>query len=456
MGGVINMKTRPDYSRWLRFSAEGGSFNTYNFGLSLNTTFKDWGFFISTRHNKTDGHIDKTGFESYRVQGGIEYSFNPNWKLFIEGRYVPYNFDDPSRADNDPAGIGTYGDIKRATGEIILENKTEKLSGSTQLYGNWGHHRFYDGFDGRDYTYGLSSYQQWQTSDDLNFSAGFDLINYGGKAKNELSPPGVINDEEKNLTSLGVYLLGFYRGIKKFNFNFGARYQHISLPEKNFSPVLGITYSVLPQFQIYTNYQNGFRYPTINELYLFPPRNPDLVAENLNSVEFGLRYYWSGKNSLRISYYYNDVKNIIQLVQNMPPPPPFRYQNSEEANQHGVESQIQVSLTQNLVLQLNYSYLDPDQITAYNPKHQLKYALIYQWNSIQLSAYGRYIDALYAENDHQDRLPDYHVLNMRIGVKLNQWKIYLKLRNVLDRLYYVELDYPAPGFFMLAGVKLGL
>jgi iron complex outermembrane receptor protein len=456
MGGVINMKTRPDYAKWLRFSAEGGSFNTYNLGLSLNTTLNDWGFFISTRHNKTDGHIDQTGFESYRIQGGLEYKFDPVWSLFIEGRYVPYNFDDPSRDDNDPAGLGTYGKIKRSTGEIILENNTETLSGSTQLYGNWGHHQFYDGFDGRDYTYGFSSYQQWHTSDDLNFSAGFDLINYGGKAENELTPPGVVNDEEQNLKSAGLYILGFYRGLKKFNFKFGARYQQISLPEQNISPVLGITYSIIPQFQLYTNYQNGFRYPTINELYIFPPRNPDLVAENLNSIEIGLRYYWSSKNSIRLSYYYNDVKNIIQLIPNTPPPPPFRYENSEKAIQHGVESQLHMSLTNNLALQINYSYLDPDQITAYNPKHQFKYALIYQWHLLQVSAYGRYVDALYADNNHNDRLPDYHVLNMRIGVTLNQWDIYLKLRNVLDRLYYVEPDYPAPRFFMLAGVNLGL
>ena len=35
MGGVINIKTRPNYTKWFRFSAEGGSFNTYNLGLSL-------------------------------------------------------------------------------------------------------------------------------------------------------------------------------------------------------------------------------------------------------------------------------------------------------------------------------------------------------------------------------------------------------------------------------------
>jgi outer membrane cobalamin receptor len=456
MGGVINLKTIPNYSQWLSFSAEGGTFNTYNLGLSLNKSINSLGFFVSARHNKTKGHIDKTGFESYRFHAGAEYQFNPIWRLSVQGRYVPYQFDDPARGDNDPIGLGTYGDIKRGTGEVILENKTDKLTGSTQVYGNWGHHRFYDGFDGRDYTYGLSSYQQWYTNDVFNLSAGVDLINYGGKAKNELTPPGIVDDEKRNLNSIGFYALGFYQGMERIDFNFGLRYQYNSLPMQKISPVLGLTYSVMPQFQLYANYQNGFRYPTLNELYMFPPRNPDLEAENINSIEGGLRYYWSTRNSLRISYYYNDVDNIIQQISNPSPPPPVRYANSGKAQQQGIETKVNMQLLANMVMQINYSYLDPGGVSAYNPKHQFKYMLTYQWRILQLSAYGKYIDGLYAQNDYKEKLLDYHLLNMRIAIKYFQWTFYLKLQNLLDRLYYVEPNYPAPKFYMLAGINFGM
>lgn len=456
MGGVINLKTSPNYSRWLNFSVEGGTFETYNMGLSLSKSVNNLGFFVSARHNKTEGHIDKTGFESYRFHTGAEYQFSPIWHLSLQGRYVPYQFDDPARGDNDPILLGTYGDIKRGTGEMILENKTDKLAGSTQVYGNWGHHKFYDGFEGRDYTYGLSSYQQWYTSDVFNLSAGIDLINYGGKAKNELAPPGIVNDEKHNLNSIGFYALGFYQGLEKFDFNFGLRYQYNSLPIQKISPVLGITYSVISQLHLYANYQNGFRYPTLNELYLFPPHNPDLEAENINSIEGGFRYYWATRNSLRISYYYNDVDNIIQQISNPSPPPPVRYANSGKAKQQGIETQINMQLLADLVMQINYSYLEPDGISAYNPKHQFKYMLTYQWSILQLSAYGKYIDGLYAQNDYKEKLPDYNLLNMRIAVKYFQWTLYLKFQNLLDRLYYVEPDYPAPKFYMLAGINFGM
>ncbi len=312
MGGIINITTRPDYKKKIRISVEGGSYGTYNTGLNLAYPFTAGGAFLSGRLQKTDGHAAQTGFESLHLQGGLEYSLGENWKLSAHGRYVPYQFDDPAREGNDPAGLGTYGRIRRGTGELILDNSGKEVHGSTQIYGNWGHHRFYDGFESRDFTYGLSSYQQWKTSDVISLSFGTDLIYYGGKAENELAPPGIVNSDRHTFNSLGIYTLGFYNGLTNTTFKLGVRYQYHSLLYGNLAPVAGITYSLLPNLRLYGNYQYGFRYPTLNELYLFPPSNPDLRDERIQSIEGGIWYYWSGVNSLRISYYTNDVENNIQ------------------------------------------------------------------------------------------------------------------------------------------------
>jgi outer membrane cobalamin receptor len=461
MAGVINIKTRPDYSKWLRLSLEGGSYDTYNVGLNINQQFEKGGLFISTRHKKTSGHFANTSFQSLHVQAGLEYNLSEIWRISMHGRYVPYQFDDPVLGDSDPANLGTYAKIKRGTGELILENKTKYISGSTQVYGNWGQHLFSDGFDSHDYTYGFSSYQQWKSSDVFSLAAGADLIYFGGKAQNDLVPPGLINEKKQSLNSAGIYALGFYNGLAKFNFKFGIRYQHNSLPLQNISPVLGAMYSIIPQLKIYANYQNGFRYPTLNELYLFPPANAELKDENINSIECGLWYYWGRKNIVRLTYYYNDVDNIIQLLANTTPPPPMRYANSGSAKQQGVETQLTLRLMDDLGLHVTYSYLDPDQITAFNPKHQFKYLLMYHLNLFHISIYGKYIDKLYAANEYQQSLPDYHVLNMMLSMKLAQGDFYVKLQNVLDRLYYVyyvspDFPYPAPKFHVLAGVKFEL
>ena len=105
---------------------------------------------------------------------------------------------------------------------------------------------------------------------------------------------------------------------------------------------------------------------------------------------------------------------------------------------------------------MNYSFLDPDEITAFNPKHQFKYMLMYHFQIFNFSLYGKYIDNLYAANKYTNRLPDYHVLDMIISMRLTKWDIHFKLQNLLDKKYYVLPDYPAPKFYMLAGIKFAL
>ena len=126
------------------------------------------------------------------------------------------------------------------------------------------------------------------------------------------------------------------------------------------------------------------------------------------------------------------------------------------AAQQGVETQLNFQLLVNLSLQLNYSYLEPDGISAYNPRHQFKYFISYQWMRLELSVFGKYIDGLYAQDGYQQPLPDYNLLNFRIARDFRQWTIYLKFQNLLDRLYFVEPNYSAPKFNMLAGIKFNI
>jgi iron complex outermembrane receptor protein len=456
MGGVVNITTRPNYLSPVRLSIEAGSHTTYSGGLHLAGSTGKTGLFLSGRYNHTDGHIPQTGFTSLHVQAGAEHTFDETWRLSLTARYVPFEFDDPARGESDQAGLGTYGKIRRGTGEVILENRGSLFQGSTQVYGNWGHHRFYDGFESRDFTLGLSSYQQWKLYKQFNVAFGGDLTRYGGKAENRLVPPGIVDVDDHSLSSVGLYALGVYTGIPDLTIKVGLRYQYSSLPLNNLAPVVGLAYSILPGLRLYGNYQYGFRYPTLNELYLFPPSNPDLQNEQVHSLELGIWYNWAARNSLRLSFYQNDITNIILQVSNPSPPPPLRYANSGSAAQRGIETQIHYYLLFNLALRVSYSYLDTDNLTAFNPRQQLKYMLVYSIGMAQATLVGKYIEELFAENNARSPLPDYNLLNLILSVTVQQWTISLKFQNLLDRRYYVLPDYPAPGFILLGGVRWGL
>ena len=456
MGGVVNITSKPDYLRPIRLSVEAGAHNTNNTGVNLAKSFGRTGLFASGRYKQSDGHIAKTDFTSLHLQAGLEHMIDETWRLSLQGRYVPYEFDDPARGENDQAGLGTYGRIRRGTGEVILENRGRLFQGSTQLYGNWGHHRFYDGFESRDFTYGLSSYQQWNVLESVKIALGGDLVQYGGRAENNLATPGIVNDEDQSLSSVGLYALGFYNHGENLTLKFGLRYQYNSLPLNNLAPVLGLTCGLLPDWRIFANYQYGFRYPTLNELYLFPPSNPELRDERVQSVEAGILHTWGARNSLRLAAYYNGIGNIIQQVPHPSPPPPVRYANSGSAIQRGIEAQISYYILHNLVLRISYSYLQPGNLTAFNPRQQLKYMLIYSLDVFQATLSGKQIGQLFAENNSLSPLPDYHLLNLVLSLKLRPWGFSLKFQNLLDRRYYVLPDYPAPAFFLLAGISFEL
>jgi outer membrane receptor protein involved in Fe transport len=447
MAGVINIKSMPDFSTPVRISASAGSYSSYNVGFNVNRQFNQNGFSLTARQRATDGHIAKTSFKSLHLQTGWYYTISPAWQLSVQGQYVPYEFDDPSRLEaNDKLGI--YGKIRRGMASLTLRNKYDPVQGSTQVFTNFGHHRFYDGFESHDYTWGVSTYQQWSVSGQLNLAAGGEFIRYGGKAN--------VKDQKYQEDSFGLYVLGFYNFWDLINLKGGLRYQYSSLNLPQVTPLAGIGLNILSNMQVYANFQSGFRYPTINELYLFPPSNPDLKAEKINSNEVGVTYDWHKNNYIRLAVFRNNASNLIQIISNPEPPPPVRYANSGAAKQWGLEAEIFYALSSMLSGQVGVSHMDPDHLTAFNPVNQFKYQFHLRSGWLTATLYGKYVEKLYANNEYQLRLPDYHVLNLVLSGTYLNYSLNLHLLNLLDRKYLSLPDYPAPGFHFMAGLTYSL
>lgn len=123
-------------------------------------------------------------------------------------------------------------------------------------------------------------------------------------------------------------MLVIYSSLSNLSFKGGLRLQYATISPSNYSPVLGISYNILANLEFYANYQNGFRFPTIQELYLFPISNPNLKNETINGYETGLKYYLIIKSFIKLAVYSNKVDNLIELVGNPFSSLPVRYANS--------------------------------------------------------------------------------------------------------------------------------
>ena len=412
--------------------------------------------FFTVRRQKSDGHVDRTGFQSLHVQGGWQYQLNQHWQLAVQGRYVPYQFDDPTRGTVDNLGIGTYAKIQRGTAEISLKNNSARLKGAFQLYTNLGHHEFYDGFKSDDFSYGFSAYQFMQYSRTISLAGGLDVIYYGGKAKNDFArlPNGapVVNPEAHHLTSTGIYGLIFYSPLPQLNLKAGLRYQYNSLPLNQLSPFAGISYTMANGLNFYVNYQTGFRTPTLMELYLFPSANADLKNEQVQSVELGSAFNYSKTGYLRLAIFRNRARDLIQALPNATPPPPVRFVNGPESKQWGAEVLLRQQVMSFLNLQVAYGFLEPDLLTAYNPRHQFKYLLSLEKGRFYANIYGKFVKKLYADNNSQSPLPDYRLLNLQAGVNVKMFNIFLRVLNALDENYKARPDLVAPGRQLRVGL----
>ena len=452
MGGVLNLVTAKPATQKLSADIQAGSFRTFTQNLQLGTKLGDTRIQFNASHQETAGHIDSSGFEGWMVGGKLYYQFSKNWVMNLDGKYVPFNFNDPFMGE-DRADLGYYGKIRRGMADLNIEGSAGKLQNSFHLYSNLGHHRFNDGFESHDFSYGFSSYQYLKLSSESQLSFGLDALHYGGKAFNVV-PPGIFpRPDLHTVNSIGGYLVGFYSPQSKVSLQGGLRFQHTSLNINRVTPTIGLSVQPLVRLRLYTNYNEAFRLPTLQELYLFPSSNPELEPESARSFELGAFLFFWKQDHLKIALFQNDVKNIIGLLGI---PPTIRYQNSAEANQSGVELQLYHQPHKNINVRLSHSYINPDNLIAFNPRNQFKYWMSFRFRNTGVSAFGKYVSDLYAENNPESKLSDYFLMNITLDYQYRMFSFTLQLINLLDRRYEVLLNYPAPGFHFLTGIKISL
>jgi len=450
MGGVINLVTSKPAAQKIKVGFQAGSYQTSTQNIQLGTDISRIKMQLSVSHQKTGGHIDSSDFEGWNMAGKIHLPLFKDWLFSLEGKYVPFTFNDPFMGP-DLAQLGVYGKIRRGMGDLRVEGKAGKLQNSFHVYSNLGHHRFNDGFESHDFSYGFSSYQYLNLSQKTQLSFGADALHYGGRAYN-IVPPGLFPRPDLHVVnSLGAYFVGFYSPIPALSFQGGLRYQYTSLTLQNISPTVGV--SVLPMsfIHLYANYNDAFRIPTLQELYLFPTSNPELDPETTKSYETGVYLYIRSQNFIKISTFQNYITNVINLVGI---PPNLSYQNSGKATQSGIEFQIRYQFMNRMNIQLSHSYINPDYLIAYNPRNLFKFWLSWNFHNFTMSTFGKYVTGLYASNDQTSKLSDYFLLNLSGSYQYRIVNLSLQFKNVLDRNYEVLPDYQAPGFHFLAGVQL--
>ena len=195
------------------------------------------------------------------------------------------------------------------------------------------------------------------------------------------------------------------------------------------------------------------RFPTLNHLYATVSGNPDLKPEQAVKLEIGCDVFLPHGFSLSGTYFVNDVDDLIDRVDR-----DSLYENIAEVLLTGVESGVGFTSDFGFSGSINHTYLDacekdPEVRRYHLPRNKTDYTLSYRSDlGFEVNHTGQYVaDRVDAD---QNPMRDYYLANLKVSYRIRPClKLFVNIRNVLDKDYEEERNYPRPGRRFFVGIE---
>lgn len=464
MGGVINIVTRKMQEDGVNTNAQVGygSYNTLQSEISNRIRKGRFSSVVTGSYNRTDGHRNDMEFEQYGGYAKLAYDLSNSWKVWGDVNLTQFKASNPGPVtapliDNDSR-------ITRGMTSFALENRYEKTSGAVSFFYNWGRHKINDGyipggtpqeshFNSKDRMLGVSWYQSATLFTGNHLTLGFDYQHFGGKSWNRVlatgaHAPGV----DKQMDEFAGYI-DFRQDIYSWlSLDAGVRIDHHSHVGTEWIPQGGLAFHLPESAELKAMVSKGFRNPTIREMYMFPPQNPDLKPESLMNYELSFtQRVLDGALSYGVNLYYINGDNII-----MTDPSLRKNVNSGEIENWGVETNIGYRINPRWRVNANYSWLHMENPVLAAPEHKLYAGVDFAQGRWGLSTGLQYVNGLYTSVAKEKEKQDSFVLwNVRGNYRLCRFAdIFVKGENLLAQRYEINLGFPMPKATFMGGVNI--
>jgi len=416
---------------------------------------------VSVSYDRTDGQRVNSEFNQYSSYAKLGYEFSNYWSALADVNLTHYNAANPGMItkpliDND-------AEVLRGMTSISLENKYKNTSGALKFFYNFGNHQINDGyFSGespKDYLYhskdnmlGISLYQSYAFCKGNQVTAGIDYTRFGGKAWNEFT------NKEVAIIDKHVNEVAGYMNIRqiltdKIALNAGMRLDYNEETGSEWIPQVGLNYIATESTIIKAIVSKGFRNPTIREMYMFPPQNPNLKSEHLMNYELSASHaLLNDALQYVLNIYYIDGKNLIQTVQQNGKPLNI---NIGKVKNYGLEFESTYRINRYLDLMANYNWLHMKYPVTAAPRQQLYVGGKYYHKRWKLSTGLQYIYDLYTSVGTQQTKENYILCNVRASFSPSKIiEFFAKGENVLNQDYQINAGFPMPGATVYGGISL--
>ena len=480
MGGVINLITdHNDEKSSTIFSMGGGSFSTGTASFSKKFKSKNWNFGFNGKAKISDGHRNNSEHQLGRIRSFFKFNkagrtYRLNHIVSLSNIGHPGFFRSPSfrkskRLSNYLQGHGFYPISKG-------------ISMSHSIYLNTFQTKYYDSEDAPqeklegirlydDISVGLRSEMLMTKLQRWIIMLGLDT-DWSRSIVTVFNP--IYNDPTQ--VSMGSFIQSKYSIGDGWSLGMGFRYDYrITNPGNNYkirtysnySPKFNIMYEVRDKRAFTISYNEGFRAPSLSELYLqhissyglIQQGNPDILPERVKSVEISYEHPHSDSWIWSISTFYNQYEDMIDFVYTLP----VRSVNRKGVLGSGFEYQFKFKPNQLFGIQGQYNYLnmkDEEGIPVlYRSKHRGQLSLNLNTKIINCFLSARYWSEQYYEDflSHEydligdkiifpiEKLPMQVIPELVLSRKFNTIDFSIRISNLFNKKYELIQDYPMPG-----------
>lgn len=266
------------------------------------------------------------------------------------------------------------------------------------------------------------------------------------------------SSSEKTLSSYAAYLQDEIEYGKWFIVP-AIRYDHHSAYGSHTSPKIGVTYNATDHFRIKANYGDGFKAPSVSQLYydlamqmgpgnwVHLTGNPNLKPEKSKSWDLGVEAEF-GKGYGSLTYFDNDVDNLIASIPkgkdskgyNL-----YRYENVNKARIKGLENTLGYRFNDTLEFKVTSTLLDAKDTSAGKDLTQRArlsqiYQLIYDdhkdtgWSAVLWNQLDYKFVTGKAWESGESVKKSYSLTNFSLTRKVNKdTRVYGSVQNIFDK-----------------------
>ncbi len=280
-------------------------------------------------------------------------------------------------------------------------------------------------------------YYEW-TSFTSNFGGDADLAQRGGYAQ-----------------------LGWSAG--GLNINAGARIDDGTQFGSEVSFGADASYALTQSARLHASYGEGYRAPSLFQLFDGFSGNPDLQPEDSANYDLGLEVGERGGAFLfDVTVFQREIENQIEFDNTT-----FVYFNTESARARGVEFEASLQPTDRLAVLAAYTILGtklrsgPDAGNAQGRRPGEALTLSVDWQTplagLTLGGDLRAVSDSFDRNNNLSVLGAYEVVTLRASLALGErFEIFGRAENLLDEQYQTSAGFNTAGRGVFAGVRAKL